>query len=424
MIKSSVGRLYSESDNMKSIIIKNIRKRHNLLKITLEVSEDIKHLFNDTTFFAEFTFDIDDIPDSVLVVPVLTNLLPFSWITDTAIWVNEIDEDFYCCIQQLKTAFRELHPERDVRGTVIAAQRINNTRIEASRTLQLFTGGIDATATLIRIINKNPILFNTNGWYKHQSSEPNPVFDADYKAISMIAQSHKLRSQFVKSNFGTFISAEKFKKRTGISWWFTCQHSLAFLGCAMVAAYKYGVSQVYIASSYTFGQYVVCISDPRIDNCVSCASIKTIHDGYELSRQDKVALIANYSNKNNIDLNLRVCSFNTHNCCSCEKCFRSMLALVAEGVADLSKFGFYFEDTLLNKLKTFIDTMAMELDHNHIVFWKDIINLMKTNYDKVKYKDVVDYLLEVDLEKARKCSIMNHYRKDFFSILKRKLHIQ
>lgn len=408
---------------MNTIYVNNIKKRKNSVEISFSVSNELKKFFNDTTFFTEYTFDVSKIPDSILVVPLLTNLLPFSWLTDTIIWVNEIDSDFYNCIQVLKTAFRELHPQKRILGTLIAAKCVHNIKEKNYKSIQLFTGGIDATASLIRNINLNPILFNTNGWYKHSSYEENRVYDADYTAINDIAKEQDLRAEFVKSNFGTFISAKQFQKETGVNWWFGCQHSLAFLGCAMVAGYKYGVDTVYIASSYTFGQYIVCISDPRIDNCVKCAGVETIHDGYELSRQDKVSLIVKYQAEHDKPVKLRVCSFNTHNCCICEKCFRSMLALVAEGADDVSKFGFELDDTLLNKLKFFIETKAMELDRDHIVFWNDIIKLIKKNYDNIKCKDVVDFLVSIDLDKARKHAVWNHYRRDFFSILKRKLHL-
>lgn len=408
---------------MRTITLDKIQKKNNHVAITLEVSDDLRKYFRETTFFTDFTFNVEDLPNSILVVPVLTNLLPFSWLTDSVIWVNEIDYDFYNCIQPLKTAFRELHPDSRIRGTLIAAKCVLNTSSKTQKSLQLFTGGIDATATLLRIIDQEPILFNTNGWYLHSSEENNIVYDADYSAITNIAARHNIKAEFVKSNFGTFITASIFEKNTGVNWWFSCQHSLAFLGCAMVAGYKYGVSTIYIASSYTFGQYVVCISDPRIDNCIKCAGIQTIHDGYELSRQDKVSLIVNYQKKQNKDINIRVCSFNTHNCCSCEKCFRSMLALIAEGADDVAKYGFILDDTLLNKLKYFIENMAMELDHDHIVFWNDIIQHLKNNYDIINYKEVVDYLVKVDFKAAKQHAIWTHYKKDFFSIIKRKLHL-
>lgn len=410
---------------MNTIHIKEIAAVKNRLDISFDVSKDIEKFFlPEHHFFAEYTFNIDDVPESVLVIPVLTNLLQLSWLTDSVIWLNEIDEDFYNQIYFLKSAFSELHPDVKLGGTLIAAKYVKNNFDPENEALQLFTGGIDATATLLRHYEEKPILFNTNGWYK-STDEKNVVYDADYNAITEIAENNELNAVFVKSNFATFIRAAAvdavFNNKTGSSWWFGFQHSPAFLGCAMVAAYHFRVKKVYIASSYTFGQYVVCVSDPRIDKYISCSGIKTIHDGYELSRQDKVKLIVQHYKKYQNNLSLRVCSFNTHNCCSCEKCFRSMLALAAEGADDLGKFGFELDNTLLNKLKVFISKDAMELDKNHIVFWYDIISIMGKNYDSLYYKEVYDYLKNLDLNKARKNAILNHYKKDFIVIVKRKL---
>lgn len=411
---------------MENIWITDVVANDRRVDIYFKPSDGIKKYFlSEHHFFIEYDFEVSNIPKSILVVPVLLNLLQLSWITNCVIWVEEIDEDFYSCIQPLKTSFRELHPNMDLRGTLIAAKKVKNKREIKTEALQLFTGGVDATTTLIRIMKKNPILFNTNGWYFNEPSEKNEVFDADMVAINNIAESFELDSSYVKSNFARFIVAENvdkdFCKNAGTTWWFGFQHSMAFLGCAMVAAYAFGVETVYIASSYTFGQYVVCVSDPRIDECIKCAGISVIHDGYELSRQDKVRDIVSYQNNHNVDIVLRVCSFNTKNCCECEKCFRTMLALISEGADDMSIYGFYFDNTILNILKDFISKKAMELDANHIVFWNDIIKKMGENYERLAHKEVYDYLSSVDLEKARKQAKWNHYRKDYKSIIKRKI---
>lgn len=411
---------------MESIQITEIKVNGKCVDIYFNLSKGLEKFFlPEHHFFTEYTFEVTDIPKSVLVVPLLLNLLPFSWLVDCVIWIDEIDEDFYNCIQPLKTAFRELHSNIDFGGTLIAAKRVKNSFVFNNQALQLFTGGVDATTTTIRIIDKKPILFNTNGWYLNQSDEENKVYDADVSAIEKIASSLSLKSYFVKSNFARFIISSNVDKEfcndKDTTWWFGFQHSMAFIGCAMVAAYKFSVETVYIASSYTFGQYIICVSDPRIDNCIKCAGISTIHDGYELSRQAKVKKLVEYHNQSDMDMFLRVCSFNTKNCCECEKCFRSMLALIAEGADDLSEYGFYFEGDFLDLLKAFITKNAMELDSNHIVFWNDIIKDMKDNYENLAHKDVCDYLLNIDLEKARRNAILNHYKKDWKEIIKRKI---
>ena len=411
---------------MESIQITSIKVNKGLVDISFKPSKAIeKYFLPEHHFFTEYSFDVSNVPESVLVLPVLMNLLPFSWITDSVIWVNEIDEDFYNCIQPLKTAMREMHSDMDLGGTLIAAKRINNSVQIKKEALLLFTGGVDATASMIRTKEKNPVLFNTNGWYKNSPVENNAVYDADVAAINSIAASMELDAFYVKSNFAKFIIASEIDKnycrKYATTWWFGFQHSLAFLGCAMVAAYRLGIKNVYIASSYTFGQYIICVSDPRIDNCVQCAGIKTVHDGYELSRQDKVKKIFEFHTETQHHMMLRVCSFNTGNCCECEKCFRSMLALINEGADDLSEYGFYFEGSFLDILKNFIENKAMELDANHIVFWNDIIKKMGENYDNIFHKEVYDYLSGINLEKARKKAVWNHYRKDYKEIIKRKI---
>ena len=100
-----------------------------------------------------------------------------------------------------------------------------------------------------------------------------------------------------------------------------------------------------------------------------------------------------------------------------------MLALIAEGVDDVTKYGFDLDDSLLKKLKYFIDTMVMELDCDHVVFRNDIITFMGSNYYNIKYKKVVDYLESVNFVSAHKRAVWTHNRRDFFSVLKRKLHL-
>lgn len=199
---------------------------------------------------------------------------------------------------------------------------------------------------------------------------------------------------------------------------------MAFLGCAMVAGYALGVETVYIASSYTFGQYIVCVSDPRIDNCVKCAGVNTIHDGYELSRQDKVKFIVDYHNTSKHDMLLRVCLFNTKNCCKYEKCFRSVLVITAEG-GDVRKFGFDIKEPLK-------DFYEKEMEENMVlhrvegegsIHWPAIRRRMKDNYDMLndEQKEFVDWLMSYDFMGKRKKSILEYRCKNIFKIIKRKL---
>lgn len=235
---------------MENIYIKNIIVNENKVDVYFKISQGIsKYFAKQLHFFVEYSTDVSNVPKSILVIPILTNILQFSWLADALVWVEEIDEDFYNTIPRLKSAFRELHPNIDIRGTLIAAKQIKNSFDSKGNIIQLFTGGIDATTTMIRIMDKRPILFNTNGWYYQEPSELNQVYDADYKAITNIANNYNLNAEFVKSNFATFIKSEMvdkdFCRPAGTTWWFGFQHSVAFIGCAMVLGYIYIMLIVY-----------------------------------------------------------------------------------------------------------------------------------------------------------------------------------
>ena len=97
-----------------------------------------------------------------------------------------------------------------------------------------------------------------------------------------------------------------------------------------------------------------------------------------------------------------------------------MLAIIAEG-GDVNEYGFTVTIPFVSALKAFLQENVRELDHDHIVFWQNIIERMQENYSNILDKDTADYLSSFDFEKERQMSLIRYYRKNFFSILKRKL---
>lgn len=123
---------------------------------------------------------------------------------------------------------------------------------------------------------------------------------------------------------------------------------------------------------------------------------------------------------------MRVCSFNDHNCCECEKCFRTVLGLVAEAV-DIRNFGFYTDKSLKEHWAEVMYRRSglMSFKSERVLHWPYIISRMKENYAKMnqEQKDFVDWFLSFDFKKAQEIGRFHYYRRNFFSILKRKLHI-
>ena len=65
------------------------------------------------------------------------------------------------------------------------------------------------------------------------------------------------------------------------------------------------------------GEYVHCASYVSTDGEFKFAQYGgCVHDGSELTRQDKAHVIVEHVKKLNRDYPIRVCSFNDKNCCS------------------------------------------------------------------------------------------------------------
>ena len=65
----------------------------------------------------------------------------------------------------------------------------------------------------------------------------------------------------------------------------------------------------------------------------------------------------------------------------------------------------------------------MGFKNESISHWPHIIKRMKENYDLIKDKEFVDWFLSFDFAKAKRKGLWHYYRHNFFSILKRKLHL-
>ena len=100
------------------------------------------------------------------------------------------------------------------------------------------------------------------------------------------------------------------------------------------------LSLAYIAASDDISSMLPLGSHPLIDPNYSSSNLRIKHDGITLSRFAKTKLIARW----NVALqDIRVCTFSEKyrddmlNCGECEKCIRTMLALLALGVLDKTR---------------------------------------------------------------------------------------
>ena len=110
--------------NRNKIFLKSVLCHKNLLAYEFDVSSDLAIFFaNKKSFTVEYECDMENIPLSVAVIPFLSLVLPVSWLTDAELEVEEIDQDFFESIDEMKRGYATMYPDLCFKGRIKTKQR-------------------------------------------------------------------------------------------------------------------------------------------------------------------------------------------------------------------------------------------------------------------------------------------------------------
>lgn len=413
---------------MYNIVLDEIIIRKNLVVYNFSCSKELDQYFKSKLLFIEYKEDISLVPKSILSIPFIASFIGISWLENSNIYVPELDSDYYYSLREAKSAFQDMYYNAKLKGRVIPCKIVENSINKSSQSLLLFGGGVDAHCSYIRHKHSISRIMNIQGWFASIEGKDKAA-DADRDHCSdFVYKMGNVQFDYVRSNFAWIINANifnlKFRHYLKDDWWHGIQHSMAFIAISIPIAFIHSISKIIIASSCTVGRIKPCGSFITTDSAYKYAKAGgVLHDAFELSRQEKIKVIVDYQKEIKQPYPLKVCSFNDRNCCECEKCFRTIIEIIAEG-GKIQDFGFsidkplvqYFDDVMNRKLGLWGISFERE------VYWKDTIKRMKENYNNILDKDFVNWFLTYDFDKNQKLSRMNYYRNNFWSILRRKLH--
>lgn len=412
---------------MEKIVLNKIIIEKNVVKYVFYVSENLKKYFTSYIFFIEYEEDISEVPISILSIPFVNCMAGLSWLSGAMLFVDEIDATYYESYKQLKSAYSELH-NTQLKGVFVPSVIVRNEIKKTNEYLLLFGGGVDCHSSLLR--NKQNIngLVNIYGWLKSED-ETNNVDESDKQQTKEVADRFGIESYHARSNFASQFNSKEVDilcQKIQTSYWYGFLHPMAFLSISVPIAWVKGISNLMIASSFTkdradvhCGSFITTDSEFRF-----AVNGSTLHDGFELNRQDKVKILADYQKQIGRPYLIQACSFNDHNCCECEKCFRTIIELIAENANPID-FGFNINDSVKQHWGKIInrDVGLWGVSKENYYYYYYARIRMKENYANIKDKEFVDWFLNFDFEKAKKEGLKRYYRQNFFSILKRKLHL-
>ena len=403
---------------MDKIIVNKVKIDHNKISVDYSVSNTLSKYFNlEEEFFVEFEENIEDVPKGIAVIPFVVNILPIIWLTDSILELRELDEAFYYSINEFKKGYIDMYENVNFKGKVIVKELVDCSYNPTEKCATFFSGGLDSYSTLVNHLDDKPDLVSL--WGSDVTFEDEEGWQKVKKNIIEVGEKYNLKPVFIKSSFRRFIDegmlTQDFIQILNDNWWHGVQHGIGLIGHIAPYAWKYQLSTQYIASSFSSKSgKVTCASYPTIDNYIKFGSCNIVHDQFEFDRQDKIEYIVKYCKEKRDKILLRVCwiSSGGENCCKCEKCYRTIIGILAEG-EDPNEYGFIVDKLTLKELKKYM-SVYFEFDLGQIKAWDRLKSTILENKDLLKNKDYyrdIKWILNFDFY---------NYERNFFR-RKRKL---
>jgi len=355
----------------------------NKLVFNLCCSQTVKKYFKTDTFYVEYdkNVEINAVDTSILNIPAVATIITVAWAVGADVYVNELDKNYIDSLAKIKFVFKEFYPQfscvTDLYVNKVVSNQFNNEK--QSNYGLLFSAGLDSLTSFVRHKDKNPELLTIWG-------ADIPICERDFwekvkKQINLFGNSNGVNTSFIKSNVRQLLNSNLLARDYKVSgWWGSIYHSLILLGLVAPLTVIKGIGTVLIAATHTRELKGPWGSHPLIDNNIAWADVKVVHDGYELSRQEKLKYLIKHSPKSLSHLRVCYSSHSRYNCGRCEKCLRTITALILEG-EDPNNYN--FDDIDEEKILLYIkDSLIKGRFHIEVGarMWKDIQSHIPSNF--------------------------------------------
>ncbi|MCE5199498.1 MAG: hypothetical protein ABFD54_10150 [Armatimonadota bacterium] len=204
-----------------------------------------------------------------------------------------------------------------------------------SRTGCFFSGGVDSWYSFLKNQDEVTDLIIINGFDIRAGNDT--VWDRTRNAVETAAVEYDKQMIAVNSNIYTLTekACPVWGRRFSGNFYASVSHGSALASVAL--GLQSVLDKVLIPSSFITAELRPWGSNPHIDILWASEDLTIIHDGCESTRLEKTRRVA----ASDLALcTLRVCSNNgrgDYNCCTCEKCVRTMLTLRLFGTLHRSK---------------------------------------------------------------------------------------
>ncbi len=346
------------------------------LECAIEPSRELRRFFSGEPFRAEYDVSIEDVPEGILAIPALAQLCPVAWTRGADVYVDEVDARFAHALADVEATLRGMYPEFIEGGELYARRTVGAEPEDRSGHGLLFTGGVDSTAAYVRRREAAPTPIAVRGW----TIGPEPADDGKWatlrERVSAFAAERGLEAAFVAANpleaLDHPMLLAHFSRHVDGGWYSSVGHGLGLLGLCAPLAYARGMGELSIAATHWEGVDLEWGSRPEIDERVRWTGTDCRHEVYDLTRQERLDLIADYVRTDAPGLALQTCNVRLDgNCSECEKCYRTSIGLRLAGL-DPNDHGYRFEDADYRIVREAFEDGSWILGEDERLMWADI----------------------------------------------------
>ncbi|AEH37675.1 hypothetical protein [Halopiger xanaduensis] len=400
---------------MSSVTIGNPETDGSSLECEVRPSADLERFFTGNPFRTSYDCSVEDVPDGVLAIPVLANVCPVAWADGADIYVDEVDATFARALEDVKASLLGMYDFLEG-GTLYAKRTIDAAPAGAgggdaggdddedgSDSALLFTGGVDSTCSYIRHRDESPTLVSIRGW----TVAPDESGAEDWRhlreRVLSFADECDLETAFIETNaleaLDHAMLLAHYKRFVDGAWYSSVGHGLGLLGLCAPMAYARGIGDLYVAATHWDGIDLEWGSRPDIDEYVRWTGTECHHDGYELTRQERLDVIADYVESDAPDLELQTCNVRMDgNCGECEKCYRTAVGLRLSGL-EPTAHGYPFSHNDYADIRRALEGGEWVLGQDERYMWADIRDrAQETEPGSPEEAAFFEWLLEADLE--------------------------
>lgn len=261
------------------------------LEYRITCSDGIRKAFLDDRYTIEYEPGIEGVEESITAIPGVALVAPVAWLFGADVHVETLDATYRDALTAVKNVIQGFYPWfHGPDSHLLVDQPVTNPRTTDDETVgQLFTGGVDSLTSYIRHRAARPELFSI--WEKPFYQDAERRERRTY--LQEFAEREGTTVHFIKP-YLDILNGPFLHMRSKVRWWPQVAVSLILTGLCAPVTVRRRLTTLYIASTHTAAFRSAWGSHPSVDNRVRWAATRVVHDGYDLSRMEKIRYLSRY----------------------------------------------------------------------------------------------------------------------------------